>query len=159
MTLKQRQDKFQEIFNIVLIQFQFVEEIIKNYLDFSYSIIKSRVSKDIEFNYSYEDVKNMSLQKLVHIFNKLSKRKDLVEYLNSIIPDRDFLAHRALLSTIAPHVTGENVVRINLEKICFVNSKVQFLFKELIEENGKIEKLKNEICGTKETKLNDRGHR
>ena len=88
-------------------QFQFIEECLKMYLCECFDIVRKNVQGKIAFEYTDKDVRNKSLGPLIVMFKKYSTNKQLVERLEKIREDRNYIAHEAYVLVGNP--TDESV--------------------------------------------------
>ena len=83
----------------VLSNFQFIEEALRMYISYSYRLITQKLDKQIPFSFTYNDVKNDSLGKLLKKFKKINANSKLIKNLEKLKKERDFIAHKAFLLT------------------------------------------------------------
>ncbi len=61
-----------------LLSFQFMEESIRMYLTSAYRIVSKKLDNQIPFEFTYKDVQNDSLGKLLIRFDKFNSNKPLI---------------------------------------------------------------------------------
>jgi len=137
-------DEYFKKVQIALLNFQFIEESIKMYITFSYWIVIKKLEKQLPYNFSYNDVKNNSLGKLLKKFEKFNSEKKLINEIKQLIKDRNFIVHQAYLLTYEEQKDDKYLSEQikNLEKIIVRSKKC---LNELSQELQKIEKIKNSI--------------
>lgn len=77
--------------------FQMLEMLLKVYISVSYKIIGASLNSSIPFKYSYRDIENYPLERLINVFAKHNDNIDLQNRLNKLREGRNKLAHKALL--------------------------------------------------------------
>ena len=78
-------------------QYQLVEFSLKLYIAGAYAHIKKSLDGIIPFDYGYSEVENFPLERLLQVFKRLNRNKDLQDKLNRLKVHRNYVAHRALL--------------------------------------------------------------
>lgn len=81
----------------LLSMFQTLELSLKFYVAASYKQIKDALNGRLPFHYSYKDIENFPLERLLVVFAKLNDDKILQARLNKLVPKRNLVAHRALV--------------------------------------------------------------
>ena len=125
----------------ILVTFQFIEELLRMYIAYCYKIISLKVSKFIEFKYSYKDLQKDSLGTLISHFKKLSKKSSLIKNIEQIIKDRNYCAHEAYLLTYEQQKDSNYLLK-EIKKLDEMISKTQNCFELLLAEVKQIE----EVC-------------
>lgn len=97
MTSKDLSQEFGKGVSHALTVFQVIEESLKLYIKFSFKLIRSKLDLSIPFEFSGKDYENAALETLIKIFSKLSDNKALIESLNKITGNRNYVAHQALV--------------------------------------------------------------
>lgn len=137
-------DKYFNTVQKALLIFQHIEVVIKIYLACAYWIILKNLENQIPFKFSYDDVKNDSLGKLLKKFEKLNSNEYLIKNSKKLINDRNFIAHQAYLIKYEEKQDNNYLSKEikEIEKIVISSNEfLNILFKEL----QKIEKIKNSI--------------
>jgi len=81
----------------LLSMFQTLELSLKFYVAASYKQIKGALNGRLPFHYSYKDIENFSLERLLSVFAKLNDDKPLQARLKKLVSKRNLVAHRALV--------------------------------------------------------------
>jgi hypothetical protein len=81
----------------LLSMFQMLELSLKFYIAAAYKRIKDALDGRLPFKYSYKDIENFPLERLLGIFAKLNDDQVLQGRLNKLVPKRNLVAHRALV--------------------------------------------------------------
>lgn len=81
----------------VLGSFQLLELSLKLYIATAYKVIRDNLNGKIPFNYTYSDIKNYPLERLINLFTKLNDNKELLAHLNKLRDKRNKIAHTSLL--------------------------------------------------------------
>ena len=105
--MDQNQQHFEVLKLIAL--FQGLETALKFYIGANYHYINEKVGKEIVFKYSFDDLDNASLEKLLTIFAKFSDNSELQKRLNILKQWRNLVAHKSMLlvSTSMPEELKE----------------------------------------------------
>lgn len=127
-----------------LTNFQFIEEVIKIYLDYSYKIVSENLKEQIPFDFSYEDVKKDSLRILIRKFKKFNLDKELIKKIGQLIDERNFVAHKAYLMTSVER-EDDKYLSEQIKRIEEVISKSNECFLELHQEYEKVVKIYESI--------------
>lgn len=80
-----------------LSEFQTIEFSLKLYISATYKIIKSKLDGQIPFDYSYKDIENHPLEKLLALFKKHNSNIHLQKRLGKLVSGRNVVAHKALI--------------------------------------------------------------
>jgi len=83
--------------NRALISFQFIEELLRIYLDYAYQLIQLRVGDVLPVRLARKDVERFPLGHLIREFAKFNDTKGLVEGMGRLARLRNELVHRGLL--------------------------------------------------------------
>lgn len=97
MTSKKLSQEFGAGVSHALTVFQVIEEGLKQYITYSFKLIRARLDPSIPFEFNGKDYENAALGKLIKIFSKLSDNKVLIESLNKITSNRNYVAHKAMV--------------------------------------------------------------
>ncbi|MGB7814940.1 MAG: hypothetical protein WBL28_01165 [Methylotenera sp.] len=79
--------------------FQGLETSLKFYIGANYHYISEKVGKEIVFKYSFDDLDNASLERLLTIFAKFNDNSELQKRLKVLKEWRNLVAHKSLLLT------------------------------------------------------------
>lgn len=95
----------------VLGSFQLLEFSLKLYIATAYKVIQEELNGKIPFNYSYPDIKNYPLERLINLFAKLNDNEDLSTRLNKLRDKRNKVAHTSLLCVydVFREILGEDI--------------------------------------------------
>lgn len=87
-----------------IVDFQFLEEALKCYLESAFSIIRERTTGALPYKLDRSTVENLPLRPLIQEFNKYSDDAALVRDLLALVRERNYCAHRAFVQmlTAAP---------------------------------------------------------
>ncbi|EMR0618513.1 hypothetical protein RZL41_003149 [Pseudomonas aeruginosa] len=95
-----------------LSSFQSLEFGLKIYIASAYALIKHKTHEEIAFEYSYNDIKSHSLERLASTYKKLTKNQELAKRIHKLIDARNKLAHVGLL--VAEEIFAD-IIDSNLE--------------------------------------------
>jgi hypothetical protein len=99
--LPETQMKSEDIYKLkvlrVLSSFQTLEFSLKIYVAAAYKLINRKLEGTIPFKYSFKDIENHPLEKLLNSFQKLNNNIELQKRLNKLREARNHIAHQALL--------------------------------------------------------------
>lgn len=79
---------------------QFIEETLRMCISHAIEIAKLQLSAYYPLRITYTDLSKLSMGKLVFIFSRINGDASLKKSLNSIITERNYVAHQSLLFTI-----------------------------------------------------------
>lgn len=123
--------------------FQMLEMLLKAYISTAYNLIKKSLNESIPFNYSYKDIENHPLERLINTFTKLDNDKELHKKLNKLREGRNKLAHKALILSHdvfrellsedlhENHKATENLAKEADECLLIIQKKLESYFKKL----------------------------
>ena len=103
MATKRQQARYASKVGNALSACQVVEEGLKLYLDLVFLRIQKEVHGTIPFHFKGEDYRSASMEKLLHVFRRLTDNRDLLERLESFKAERNYLAHRAVAEYFERH--------------------------------------------------------
>src|SRR4030042_324500 len=69
----------------ILMAFQMIEDYIRSYINYTYTLIRKCLPESIPFKYKLEDIEKHSLGRLISQFVKLNNNIDLHKELNELI--------------------------------------------------------------------------
>ena len=70
---------------------------LKMYIASAYTLISRETKGVVTFNYSFKDIENYPLERLLNIFQKLNPNTELHKRLNRLRESRNKIAHKSLL--------------------------------------------------------------
>jgi len=127
-----------------LLNFQFMEESIRMYLGSAYYIVLRKLDSQIPFEFTYKDVKNDSLGKLLIKFAKFNSNKQLTDRIRKLIKDRNHLVHRAYLMT-AEELNDDKFLSDETVKLKRIVRSSKECLNSLMEELKSIEEIRRNI--------------
>jgi hypothetical protein len=89
-------DQYRDLVAHALAGFQLVEASLKDYISDYHDKVRSCLPPGMVYDYHRSDIQDAALGKLVEVFNKTNRNKELVGSLRKLQASRDNLAHRAL---------------------------------------------------------------
>ena len=131
-------------FSSAVMEFQFIEELLRMYISYCYYIIHLSLSKKIPFKYAYKDLQKDSLGKLLDKFKKFSNNNELIKKIDHIIKDRNYCAHKAFILTYEQQKNFD-FLAAELEKVERIITKARDCTQLLLAEVGQVEGIKNSI--------------
>lgn len=81
-----------------IVEFQLLEERLKSYIHLTYELVDEWLDKSVPFSYDKSEIENAPLGKLLRQFRHFCTNESLVEVLSSLVPDRNYVAHRGFLA-------------------------------------------------------------
>ena len=135
-----------------LLNFQFMEEIIRMYLGIAYDVVKKKLDNQIPFKFSYRDIKQDSLGTLVTKFEKFNSNKQLIEEVVRLVKIRNYCAHQAYLMT-AEQQKDDKYLSGEIKKMETVIRSSDQCVRHLHRELERIEKIRNKLYGI--TRINN----
>jgi hypothetical protein len=75
---------------------QLIEQELKLYITEAFDLVRKRVTGQLPFKLSGDDYQDSSLEKLIGMFRKLCDNETLVQRLNKLKDERNFLSHKAI---------------------------------------------------------------
>ena len=97
----------------VLSGFQMLEFSLKVYVATAYNLTRHKLQGAIPFKYTYKDIKNHPLERLLNTFQKLNDNVQLQGRLNKLREGRNYIAHQALLVS---HVEFRDILDGDLDE-------------------------------------------
>ncbi len=128
----------------ILLDCQFIEEMLRMYISNSYEIIKKKLNKSIPFKFSYADLKSDNLGVIIKKFKKLNNNKDLIKNVEIVRKHRNFCVHQAYLLTYEEQ-KDELYLRNAIKELSQMKAKVKSCLVNVINELEKIENIKNNL--------------
>lgn len=90
-------EDYKRIVFLLLLDFQFIEELLKIVIGCSYELIRRSIPSCICFKIDRSSLEKHSLGKLIQRYTEISLNSDLIARLNRIASDRNFCAHRSFV--------------------------------------------------------------
>ncbi len=94
------QTEYRNAVHAALERFQFVEEILRVYLDLVIQVAKLELKPYFPVNLTKKDLSKMSLGRLTDAFSRFNSNATLRADLKKITPERNRVAHQSLLFTL-----------------------------------------------------------
>jgi hypothetical protein len=107
--MQQARTLYKERVTGILASFQLLELALKIYIGKSYDLINHLVEDRIHFDFSFTDIENYPLERLLTLFGKLNGNEELKKRLNKLRTERNYVAHEALLVTIGSNPNMETL--------------------------------------------------
>lgn len=112
--------------------FQLLEKNIKDYLNQHNAMVQFLVQPDLVYNFSVDDNNGMALSGLLKRFKRVSNKTDLISDINSLISDRDNLAHSALIGVY--HDVSKDEYKASIESFKQVSARLKPVNNALLRE-------------------------
>jgi hypothetical protein len=125
-------------------RFQYLEQILKLYLADCYRIIILRLEGGISFKFSYQDVQELPLGALIRLFKKHNGNAGVIELLEGLPKQRNYVAHRAYLMT-TEEMRDSATIEPEFKKVRAVGKKADRAVKAVLAEWGAIEALRKKL--------------
>lgn len=93
-------DKYMRVVQSLILDFQFIEELLKVVIGSSYEVIRRSTPEIVRFRPNRSIIEKESLGKLVQKYEEVSGNDDLIKNLRGVVADRNFCAHRSLVLTL-----------------------------------------------------------
>jgi hypothetical protein len=93
-------ENYKRVVNLLLLDFQFIEELLKIVTSAAYEAIRRTAPPHIQFRPNRRNLEKESLGKLIQKYEEISGNEVLIQKLRDIASDRNFCAHRAFLLTL-----------------------------------------------------------
>jgi len=100
-----------------MLQYQLIECALKSYIKNIHVLIKSRMPSELNFAYNAGDFDLMSLERLLNIFSKYSKNKNLISQLNKLREQRNYIAHKSFSYAFLNAFNDNEISDLELRKI------------------------------------------
>ena len=94
------QTEYRDAVYRALERFQFIEEILRVYLDLAIQIAKIELKPYFPVNLTKKDLSKLPLGKLVQMFSQVNGNTALRSELKNVTPDRNHVAHQSMLFTL-----------------------------------------------------------
>ena len=127
-----------------LLAFQLIEENLKLYITFSFKLIRIRLNQTVPFNFDGTEFENAPLERLLHIFARLTDNNPLVSRLNKLKKNRNFVAHFAFVEYLKS-MDDPSQNEANREKLNTITKEAWVCFVILQED---IQALNTRIMGS-----------
>jgi hypothetical protein len=134
-------DEYVTLISAILVDFQFIEEVIRMYISCVFKYIGTELSGTIPFRYDDKDIEKDSLGKLINKFEKVNNNNDLIAEMKELTKYRNDCAHRGFL-LINEQAYDEKYLKNRLKDLEEVKKRTADCLSELQKEVVKIELLK-----------------
>jgi hypothetical protein len=133
-------ETYYEILPRVLLAFQHLEEILREYLIRCEFMTAARLQSITEYRIPKNGFDKFSLGNLIDRFEKFNANDDLISRLKSIVSERNFVAHE---SYVACYENGEpkraDEIEILYERILKAKENTTKCFNDIIQETKGLE--------------------
>ncbi len=125
-------------------RFQYLEQVLKLYLADCYRVITLRLEGGISFKFSYQDVQELPLGALIRLFKKHNGNAGVIELLEGLPKQRNYVAHRAYLMT-TEEIRDPAKIEPEFKKVRAIGKKADRAVKAVLAEWGAIEALRKKL--------------
>ncbi len=123
---------------------QYLEELLKVYLGMCFDVVELSLNKRLFFGFSYEDVKNLSLGRLIEGFSKYNGNKRLLKLLRDLVKERNHIAHKAYLLT-TEEIHDSDILAKEFERVVKISERVVEAHNAVFDEGRIVESLVREL--------------
>lgn len=141
--MKQDQQFYKDRMVGLLTSFQLLEFSLKLYIGTSYDYILMLVEGHIHFDFSISDIETYPLERLLTLFSKLNGNEELKKRLNKLRKERNYIAHEALLVTIASN-PNMDILSKKFKDFFYLEDELSECLKLVTKEFSKL-KVKGEL--------------
>lgn len=120
-----------------LIQFQFIESLLKDCIILSNKVIHEKTKDILDFTYSEERLNEKALQALCGAYRRLTKNKSLIDRIKSKSKYRNNIAHEACFENWKDRINNIKAHQLH-EKGCSIQKhadEASKLARELLKEH------------------------
>ena len=93
-------DEYNRLVNLLLLDFQWIEEYLRVNISASYALIARSVKPPSAFRPNLASLERDALGKLIEKFDQVSLKQDLCKELRSLVSARNHCAHKALIVSL-----------------------------------------------------------
>lgn len=126
----QELDDFTHEAQFALVGYQMVEEQLKSYICTAYKLIRNRTSDLFPFKYEDEEVDNYAMEKLINIFKKINENSELIQKLQKLPNNRNYIAHQAFAHAYVKRTAHEESLEEETKKVKEMREYVWQCFQE-----------------------------
>jgi hypothetical protein len=118
---------------------QLLEAMLKVYIRTSFAKVREAVKDRLPFRYTGDDYQNSPLDGLLKIFRRLSDHTTLIDRLDALKKERDYLAHRAMMEYLHESKTDSPKRKETMKRLRSLRSEAYTLLDEILVEIRRIE--------------------
>jgi len=93
-------DKYMRSVQLLMLDFQFIEELLKIVIGCSYEALRRSAPPLVRFRPTRSMLEKEALGRLIQKYEEVSGNDALVQQLRAVVQDRNFCAHRSLVLTV-----------------------------------------------------------
>ncbi|MHB8844000.1 MAG: hypothetical protein ACYC7L_04565 [Nitrospirota bacterium] len=93
-------DKYKNAVQLILLDFQWIEELLKITVSSSYEAIRRSAPPGIRFRPNRKNIEKDSLGRLVRKYEEVTANESLVAELHKIVNERNFCAHQSFVLSL-----------------------------------------------------------
>ena len=138
---KQLIQEHKEIASNLIISFQFIEEMLRKQLEFTFDIVRLKLDNIIPFKYDYE---RAALGRLIEAFKNISDEENLIKELDALVKYRNKAAHNCFILP-DEHVNDLNYLKKEIEEFRSIDERAEKVFHILEERVRELYKIKNDL--------------
>ncbi len=122
----------------------YLEELLKVYLEMCFDVGELSLNGRLFFGFCHENVKNLSLGRLIECYSKYNGNKRLLKLLRDLVKEQNHIAHRAYLLT-KEEIHDSDILAKEFERIVKISERVVDAHNALFDEGRIIETLVREL--------------
>ena len=138
-------DDYRNCLNLLLLDFQWIEELLKINIASSYESIRRSKPARVSFKLNRNSLEKDSLGKLIQKYAEVSPNDSLVAQIRTVVKDRNYCAHQSYILTIEEQEEGSflqsEIIRMlslrERTRLCVITLQQEFLlFTKALQETA-----------------------
>jgi len=142
-TRKQLIQEHKEATSDLIVSFQFIEEMLRKQLEFTFDIVRLKLDDLLPFKFDYSTYEKAALGRLIDAFKNISNDDDLIEELGRLTKYRNKAAHNCFILP-DEHVDDVDYLKNEIDEFKKIDERAEKVFHQLEERVRELYKIRGE---------------
>ena len=133
-----------EVASDLILTFQFIEEMLRKQLEFTFDIVRLKLDNLLPFKFNYSTYEKAALGRLIEAFKNISNDDDLIKELCSLVKYRNKAAHNCFILP-DEHVHDLDYLKSEIDEFKKIDERAEIAFHKLEERVRELYKIRGNI--------------
>ena len=133
-----------EVASNLIITFQFIEEMLRKQLEFTFDIVRLKLDDLLSFKFDYGTYEKAALGRLIDAFKNISNDDVLIEELSHLVKYRNKAAHNCFILP-DEHVHDLDYLKNEINEFKKIDERAAKVFHQLEERVRELHKIRGSL--------------